>query len=607
LPAFCRGQTVFALPHISGRAFAFQRAASSQSREKNMIQQRGQTPRFAVFYDDSLTNGIALADAVLAGCENDLARLNSLFGNVLGSLAFDITLQPGAGGAGHASCLDTSIFVQAGNSTPDGVLGTVDVEVAEVLMAIHNHGFNCAFSNGEALSRVLATVLYPERSGFFSCANDWLNSGRVDFVSTNDPTDRNFVSIGCASLFLNYLAHQLNFSWPAILAAGAPTLAQTAANLGVVHPFADFAGLLELHFPGGTNVRLADDNPFPLLAHSNLYIRHNLADTGTSHTGPLARSPDIIVKNAPTASVQLTTLGSIYNDEESDPFVLGDQDNYLYVRMWNRGPDTANVQATVYWSPPATLVTPSLWTLIGTDTIPHVPAPGTIVQASNAITWNQAVIPPAGHYCFVATVGNAQHPAPAPNAFASFNDFVNYIAANNNIAWRNFNVAGAFHMHTGAFSGFVALPFLITGAWDKARAFTFETVAALPEGARMALQVADKMGRALAPRGTKVEPQEDRKTDPNHPRRARIFVKTQGSHLLQEIELPAAAQSPSHLLVYIPPGHRDGNYDVAVRQMYRGREVGRITWRLKPNPKKPVKNPPIQKRPGKPKAKGSDR
>jgi len=547
-----------------------------------MLVKQGQTPNFVVWYDTALTGGAAMADAVLAGCENDLSKMKNLFGGVSlnpGSLPFTVTLQAGTGSASHPNCLDTHISYPADNSSPEGVLSTIDAEVAEVLMAaqsltLPNGGFNCSYSNGEALSRVLATVLYPERSGLFSVGNEWLNSSsRTDYVSNNDPTDQNNISTGCGTLFLNYLAHQLNFSWQSILAAAGPTLAQTAANLGVTNAFTGFSALLALHFPPGTPTNLPDDNPFPLLTQSNLYIRHNLSDTGTSHTRPLSKSPDIIVRNNVAPSVIFTTPLSIYSDDESDPYVLGGQENFLYVRMWNRGPDTANVEAAVYWSPPATLVTPNLWNHISTGVVPHVPAPGTVVQVSAPLGWDQSAIPAPNHYCFVATVGNAEHPAPTPSTFATFDDFVNYIAANNNIAWRNFNVAAAFHMKTGQFKGFIALPFFITGAWDSAREFTFETGAELPKGSSMALEGGKQpTSGQIAPAGAPVEEHVPR-----------IFVKAQGKYAFRPVKLPRGFKEPYNLLVYIPEAYRDKVYDVAIWQIYRDREVGRITWRLNPH------------------------
>src|SRR5271169_4335874 len=39
-------------------------------------------------------------------------------------------------------------------------------------------------------------------------------------VTTTEQTDRDYVSIGCATLFLNYLHYQLGFSLDAIVGAG---------------------------------------------------------------------------------------------------------------------------------------------------------------------------------------------------------------------------------------------------------------------------------------------------------------------------------------------------------------------------------------------------
>jgi hypothetical protein len=548
---------------------------------------RGQTTHFVVSYDSALNNGIALADAVLANCEQDFATLSSLFGGITptaASLPFQINLVPGAGGASHPGCLSTVITCLASNSDTAGIPSLVVAEEAEVFMATQALGFDCAASNGEALSRVAAQVLYPKLRDRWSTGNSWLNSTRPDWVSNTEPTDQDFVSIGCGSLFLNYLAYQLNFSWRDIIAAAAPTLAGTAANLGVANPFADFAALLAQYFPPNETWNLPDDDPFPL-GRPGLYLRHNLADDGTSETGSLADSPDIIVKNNPVADPQaaFSTPASINSDAESDPDVVDGQANYVYLRVWNRGADATNVTATAYWSPPATLVTPSLWTLIGDAEFADVP-PGNIVEVSNpGITWPSNAIPGPGHYCFVATVGNADEPAPTPTSFNSFEDFENYIYAHNNITWRNFNVVGnSPHRRGNPFGEFIGLPFLISGAWDEARIFEFETIAGLPRGSRLALQVPHWIGRALRSASTDVEEHEDADTDPKERRRLRLHLPPHSSHTLGRIELPRATGAASHLLAHIPVEWRDRPHEVAIRQLHNKREVGRITWRLVP-------------------------
>jgi hypothetical protein len=548
-----------------------------------MMVVRGQTPNFVVAYDDTLASGIALSDAVLAQCEQDLAGLIQLFGGIVpaaASLPFHIDLVPGGGGAGHPGCLATTItcYISAGSDTL-GVPALVDAEVAEVLMNTQARGFDCAASNGEALSRVLPTVLYPNLRNRFSTGNTWLNStnpSRPDWITNTNPTDQDMVSTGCASLFLNYLAYQLNFNWPSILSAAAPTLAGTAANLGLQNAFTDFASLLARHFPPGVTTSLPDDDPFPL-PDPSLYMRHNLADDGTSHTGPIANSPDIILKNNAVTNPQATfsTPASIGSDTESDPTVLTGSANYVYLRVWNRGTDATNVTATVYWSPPATLVTPNLWHLIGSAQFADVP-PGRIVQVSDpGISWPQSSIPGPGHYCFVAAVGNATDPAPAPSAFNSFNDFVAYIYAHNNITWRNFNVVLSAHHH-------IPLPFLISGAWDKAHPFVLETVAELPPGARLALQVPQWLGRALSVRHAGIDEYEDTDMDPDDRRRVRLPLNAHGPQQLGQIELPAKTLARSELVVHIPAERRDRPYETVIRQLHEGREVGRITWRFLP-------------------------
>ena len=559
----------------------------------------GQTANFIVSYDSSLNgmggqpDGPGLAQSILNTCEADLASLSALFGGIMpppASLPFQINLVPGAGGAGHASCAATAItcFISAGSNVV-GLPALVVAEVAEVFMAAQAKGWNCGWSNGEALSRVLAYVVHPNAIDLFSVGGDWLNSAnpsRPDWVDNVDQTDQHNVSTGCGTLFLNYLAHQLNFGWPQIIAAAAPntsTLAETAAVLGLQNAFNSFAALLATYFPTNATANLQNDDPFPL--GPLLYLRHNLADDGTSHTGPLASSPDIIVKNNVVANPQATysTPASINSDTESDANVIAGQANYVYLRVWNHGTDATNVTATAYWSPPATLVTPNLWNLIGSSQFADVP-PGRIVEVSDpGITWPSGNIPAPGHYCFVATVGNALAPAPVPNTFNTFNDYVNYIYANNNITWRNFNVvAMGMHKRSPPFGEFLPLRFLVTGAWDEAHTFAFEILAGLPQGSRLALQLPHRLGRTLRPAPTHIEEHQDADSDPDDRRRMRIALAPDGSHHLGQIELHAKTAAPSHMLVHVPAERHTGPCDVAIRQLYEGREVGRITWRLVP-------------------------
>jgi hypothetical protein len=138
------------------------------------------------------------------------------------------------------------------------------------------------------------------------------------------------------------------------------------------------------------------------------------------------------------------------------------------------------------------------------------------------------------------------------------------------------------HHRKGGFHGFIPLRFLIAGAWDNRYKFALESLVQLPEGSRMALQVPDWLGRALRPVPTNVEEHEDSDTDPDHRRRVRIPLNPRSSQRIGEVELDAKTTAASHLLVQIPEKHQGQHFTVGIRQLYGGREVGRVTWRLVP-------------------------
>lgn len=167
---------------------------------------------------------------------------------------------------------------------------------------------------------------------------------------------------------------------------------------------------------------------------------------------------------------------------------------------------------------------------------------------------------------------------------------MDYIYANNNITWRNFNVdilplPPHFPIpFPGHFGEFVPLPFLIAGAWDTTRAFSLETLAEFPEGSRIALQVPDWIGREFQPGHPKTDEIEDAETDPANRRRLRIPLLPHGRQSLGRIELAAGTAAASHMLIQIPEQKHQHPLKVIIRQLYDEQEVGRITWVLLPRP-----------------------
>jgi hypothetical protein len=228
---------------------------------------RGSSPNFHVYFDNRLGGeGSAIADRILQNCEADYEYVRAIFQMITPPfLPFSIIVVPGEGGAQHDQCADTLITCDAANGERPGLPGMVVLaEVVECFEAALGAGWNCKYSNGEGLSRVLSMERYPQELRYVS-ARFWLNGPRRDWVTTTDPDDRNYEAVGCATLFLNYLRYQLGFGWDEIVAAGADDLATTYNFLtGNNDAFAPFAALLAARFPPGTPTGFETDNPFPL-------------------------------------------------------------------------------------------------------------------------------------------------------------------------------------------------------------------------------------------------------------------------------------------------------------------------------------------------------
>ncbi len=327
-------------------------------------------------------------------------------------------------------------------------------------------------------------------------------------------------------------------------------------------------------------------------ARTDVYLRDHVGDDGDPHNGPISASPDIIVRPDPVADPQASFgAGSgTENDATLGYQVEAGQPNSIYVRVLNQGALAAtNVEATVYWSPVASLVTPVLWNLVGTATIPNVPV-GELLTVSDAITWAAADIPATGHYCFVGLVGSADDPAPAAVDFLDWTNFQNFIKNNNNVTWRNFNVVDNVPPPAANPPGFVPLPLLLAGAPDRARPFVFEVHARLPEGARLLIEAPNWLIDRLKLRRPTIDidvARGDARRNGRRPSKklsvpdhAVAPLSPSGRNVLGDVLLPAKAAVPVRLHVHIPEKRRGEDYRVALRQLFEGDEVGRVTWHL---------------------------
>jgi|SRR6266568_298978 len=227
----------------------------------------GQTEHFSVYVDPALgADGRQDARGVLKTCEGDYMKVAGYFGG-LAAGPFNVILFANPGGAYHQTCAATDLFCDARTHPVDGDYSEFlnVAEFVEVFEAVQAGGWDCGMSNGEGLSRVLATDAYPNELDGFATAPSWLDSSRPNFVDRVENSDTNTPANGCSVLFLNWMRFQLDFTWQQITAAAAPTLAQTYSKLtGKNDGFRQFSSLIDSHFPKGRPSGLVTDNPFPL-------------------------------------------------------------------------------------------------------------------------------------------------------------------------------------------------------------------------------------------------------------------------------------------------------------------------------------------------------
>ncbi|AUD79324.1 hypothetical protein CW740_08725 [Kangiella profundi] len=304
----------------------------------------------------------------------------------------------------------------------------------------------------------------------------------------------------------------------------------------------------------------------------DVYVRDAVTDDGSiPFAGGISASPDIITRKATVADPN-ASFGQGSGNENSNTLgyeVESGQDNFIYVRMKNRGGgDANNVTATIYWSEVSTLVTPDMWNLIGTTSPINVPA-GDVLRVADPLTWASADIPATGHYCYVGILEHAQDPAPPLPPATDWNGFRDFIRNHNNVTWRNFNVVD---LDPSVGADPEVLPFMIAGAPDKARIFNLEILQSLAKGNQVWLEVPMELGKAfLEGRQLKYEIDREKKV-------VRMLLPSIPRLLIPEVRLNQRGRYRCHFIIKgVKKNVEEGN-KLAIRQIYDEQEMGRVSW-----------------------------
>lgn len=170
----------------------------------------------------------------------------------------------------------------------------------------------------------------------------------------------------------------------------------------------------------------------------DLYIRESQTDVGQEpYLGPLCASPDIINRNYLSPDPD-TEFGDFSKSNLCQNIFYG-QNNYMYVRLQNKGSCNSDAVIRVYLISMGTFGMPSQWKRLGETFEFSIPASGKRVAGPITFNITNYGLAP-GHYCLIAIVSDPLDPAPDVSMINSSDEYVYYIKQVNNAAWRNIDI-----------------------------------------------------------------------------------------------------------------------------------------------------------------------
>jgi hypothetical protein len=232
--------------------------------------QVGVVGNITVSYDAALgQHGLSLATQMLNVVEYPYASMETYFGITGGAVTVVIApltgSNDGSGGAYHYGCDFTSGGVLYLDATfSNASIKPLDLEVAlyvaelsEAFMGAQNRGWGCGYSNGEGLSRYFAEQDAPPGSfpSWGITGPSWAQAGFPDWINNTEQTDHDYVSTGCAIVYI-YWMRSLGFVKRQIVLAGGATLAANYQTLtGKTTAYQDLIAALN-------GLPVTSDNPF---------------------------------------------------------------------------------------------------------------------------------------------------------------------------------------------------------------------------------------------------------------------------------------------------------------------------------------------------------
>lgn len=295
----------------------------------------------------------------------------------------------------------------------------------------------------------------------------------------------------------------------------------------------------------------------------NAYIRDSILDNGTEPVveNRLWASPDIIVRAEEVADPQEELGQTVKHRHDLSDEVEDGQENYVYLRVQNRGTVTGDCTATVYFTDPGMFANPGSWQNIGLLNIQNL-EPGEF-RVVGPLTWQDAQIPTTGHFCLISILDSESDPAPDLSTIHSSEDFVNMVRDKNNVAWKNIQIVDLIPGGSSSFSFYMEGP-QGTGHQSDLQVDLTNFAPGATVLARMVKRLADTATI-------------DHMSVSHESTIYTTLTHLGGLGALEGMDFKSNERTKVTIYLSVPEGTPDGDYPIVATLLVDGAEVGRFT------------------------------
>lgn len=294
----------------------------------------------------------------------------------------------------------------------------------------------------------------------------------------------------------------------------------------------------------------------------NAFIRDSIEDRGTEPVvaDRLYASPDIIVRTEKVDNPQDDLGQTLKHRNDLCDQAEDGQENYIYLRVQNRGALAGDCTATVYFTNPGMFSNPTNWKKITKDPVAILDLKPGEFRVIGPIVWPDSLIPAGGHYCLIAVLDSPGDPAPNLDSIHSDEDFVKMVRDKNNVSWKNIDVVDVVPGGSSSYSFYMEGP---QGTGHQADLQIDLTK--FPATATVLVKIAKRLADTAALHNLTVDHQFALFTTLNH---------LGGVGELKGMDFKSNEKSKVTIYFSVPDNTPDGNYSIIAALLVDGKKIG---------------------------------